>query len=127
MKSTTMWAVLRWLTAAALIVYAFLALNYTLFSIMATVAPPTNEYHEAWAFEVYAWTGYSAALLCAAALAAINLRPNFPYLKSKWNVLFVVIALIAIAWPRAHHFLEVDRCLDAGGSWNDTSQRCARQ
>jgi hypothetical protein len=94
---------------------------------MATVAPPTNEYHEAWAFEVYRSFGSSVAFLCATVLAAINLRPRLPYLKNKWNVLFVSIALIAVVWPRAHHFLEVDRCLDGGGKWDAIYQRCDRQ
>lgn len=112
MKPTTIWAILRWLTALGLFIGAGFALNYTLFSIMAPAAPPTNEYPEAWAFEVYHWLGYSVALLCGTILAAVNLRAGLPYWRSKWNALLVCIALVAIVWPRAHHFLEVDRCLD---------------
>lgn len=124
MKPATIWAIFRWLAIATLLAGAFLAANHALFSIMATVAPPTNQYPEAWAFEVYTWTGISVVLLCATVIAAVNLRPGLPYLRSKWNVLLLAIALVAIVWPRAHHWLEVDRCLDAGGKWDEAYKRC---
>ena len=124
MKPLKIWAISRWLFASVLLIWTYLAVNHTLFSIWATVAPPSNKYPEAWAFEAYTWMGYSVARLCLAIAVAINLRQGFPYWRSKWNFVLVAIALTGLIWPRAQHMLEIDRCLDAGGRWHETYQRC---
>jgi hypothetical protein len=40
--------------------------------------------------------------------------------------LIVAALLAAIAMPRVRRFLEVDSCLDRGGSWDYEQQRCIR-
>jgi hypothetical protein len=43
-------------------------------------------------------------------------------------VVVVVATLLAILWlfgiPVASRWLTIDRCLDAGGRWNDTTAAC---
>ena len=124
MKPTAIWSILRWLITAASVLWGLLATNYVFFCIMATAAPPTNKYPEAWAFEAYSWMGYAVALFCLSIAVALNLRQGFPYWRSKWNILLIVVALIALIWPRANHAVAVDKCLDSGGRWHETYQRC---
>ena len=62
------YSLVRWTIVLALLVGAFFAPNRALFSIMATAAPPTNEYPAAWAYEFYMSAGHFLALIAAAIL-----------------------------------------------------------
>jgi len=120
------WKLARWTLGLAVLIWALLALNHAMFSVMATAAPPTNEHPEFWAYEVYRHLGYSLALFAAAIFIVLNLRKGFPYLKRKRNILLFGIAVFGLLAPRVDHFFDVDRCLDRGGRWNYDFQVCER-
>jgi len=47
----------------------------------------------------------------------------------KRRLVYLVATAIIVAgggWGAQHWFLNVDRCLDAGGSWNHQTDRCDR-
>jgi|GEM_PF-2145422 len=120
------YSLVRWTIVIALLAGAFFALNRALFSIMATAAPPTNEYPDAWAYEFYLSAGHLLALLAAATFVAVNLRKGFPYLKRKWTVVLVCLIALGIIVPRANQFLSVDSCLDSGGCWDYQANVCRK-
>jgi hypothetical protein len=39
---------------------------------------------------------------------------------------WIVLAVVFLVWfvPKAREFLAIDKCLDAGGAWNDAMHRC---
>ena len=44
-------------------------------------------------------------------------------MKKALIVALIISLLIAVAWI-ARDYLTVDRCLDQGGRWNETSHEC---
>lgn len=118
------WTVARWSLAIAAIALALLSANQAFYSAWQTAAPPGNEFPEAWAYEARKWLGYTIAWLVTAVLAVINLRRGWPYLRSKWNIVLLIVGILAVGYPRAWHFLQVDACLDRGGRWDYEQQSC---
>ena len=119
-----LWTVARWSLAIIAVAFALLSANQALFSISQTAGPAGSAYPEAWAYEARKWLGYTMAWLVTAVLAAINLRRGWPHLRSKWNIVLLIAVMLAVGYPRARHFLEVDACLDQGGRWSYEGQRC---
>lgn len=126
MTPKTSWTLIRWLISIALAIVALLVVNYAFYSAWQTVAPPGNKTPEAWKYEAVKSFWLFISLLSVTVLTAINLRPGWPHLRSKWTMLFLAVAVLGVVYPRAHHFLEVDRCLDSGGRWHYMRQICQK-
>lgn len=124
MQQRFYFGLVRWIVAASAVALALLYFNFAAFSAWQTAAPGGYEYPEAWAYSAYLAAGHSAVFLCVAVLVAINVRPGWPHWRSKWNFLLLGGVVIAIGWPRAWHYLQIDRCLDAGSAWDYQYERC---
>ena len=114
----------RWFVTGSAVVAGLWFLNAAFFSAWQTATPSGSEHTNVWAYSAYKAFGYSIALLCAAALAALNLRPGRSRVRSLWSVVILLCLLGALLWPRWWHFWEVDGCLDAGGAWDEAYERC---
>jgi hypothetical protein len=102
-----------------------LYLDHSLFSAWQTAAAPGYQHPEVWEYSAYLSTGNGVALICIGILAAVNVRRRWPNLRSKWNLFLVGGALVALIWPRAWHFMEIDACLDSGSKWDYEYERCS--
>jgi hypothetical protein len=47
-------------------------------------------------------------------------------LRLKILIFVIACALALWWWPSARRWLAIDRCLDAGGRWDEVGERCER-
>ena len=126
MTRDRLWTYSRWLVSITAVAAALLILNYAAVSAWQTATLPGAEHPAVWRYAAYESFGQSISLLAVAILAAINIRPGWPYLKGKWTAGFLLVAILGILYPRIDHFLAIDKCLDAGGAWDYERQVCLR-
>lgn len=120
------WTIIRWLVSLAAVACSLLVMNYAAYDAWKTAALPGNEFPEAWKWEAFELFWQSIALLAVAVLAAINIRPRWPYLRTKWTAFFTLVVIFGVVFPRAAHFIEIESCFDIGGRWDHESQVCKR-
>ena len=114
----------RWSATVLAVILALILLNSAIFAAWQTAAPRGYQNPGAWTFAAYRAFGHSLALICCAVFTAINVRPAWPYIRSKWNIAILIVCLASIIWPRWWLFWRVDECLDAGGAWDFELQEC---
>ncbi|NIW57121.1 MAG: hypothetical protein GWN21_18290 [Gammaproteobacteria bacterium] len=85
-----------------------------------------DEFPEALKWKAFEYLWQSVALLAVAAMAAINIRPGWPHLRSKWTAFCVLVIVFGLLFPRAVYYVEVKKCLDIGGKWNNQAELCKR-
>lgn len=124
MHARYVYAVIRWVSALALLVTAGLYFNYTLFSVWQTAAPSGYERPDIWAYEAYRSFGRGMAFIFLSALVALNIRPGWRHLRSKWNLFLFGAVLVSLFLPATWHFLSIDSCLDRGGMWDYEFGQC---
>ena len=69
--------------------------------------------------------GNAVSLCLVASLLFLNIRVGWPYLRSRFTLILAIGVAVAFVWPRASHFVDVDRCLDSGGMWNAKAESCS--
>ena len=124
MRERVIYASVRWVLALGALVMAYLYFNYAFFSAWQTGAPNGWERPDVWEYEAYRSFGRSLAFASCAIIVALNIRPGWPRIRSRWNLLLGGVALAAVLIPPAMRFLSIDGCLDSGGSWNYEFERC---
>jgi len=118
------YAAARWILALGALVMAYLYFNYAAFSAWQTGAPNGWEHPDAWVYVAYRSFGRSLAFVSCAIIVVLNVRPGWPRIRSRWNLLLVGVALVAVLVPPAMRFLAIDSCLDLGGAWNYEFEHC---
>jgi hypothetical protein len=112
-----------WLVLGAAAVWALLLLNGAVFAAWMAGGPP-NPYPQGWAM----LSQSRLAWACAVAIGGIALfriiqdMPT-PGRLTRW---LAVVAIVFAMWPSASKFIQIDRCLDNGGRWNDEGFQCER-
>jgi hypothetical protein len=124
MRSRYIYAAIRWILSLGAIVMAYLYFNYAIFSAWQTAAPAGWERPDSWVYEAYSSFGRSLAFVLCAAIVALNVRPGWPRIRSRWNLFLIGVALAAVLLPPALRFLAIDDCLDAGGRWDYEFENC---
>jgi hypothetical protein len=103
---------------------AALNANAMLFGAWQTAAPPGWDNSEPWAYAARKFLGNSIALCLLGFGLFLNIRPRWPYLKSRYTWILAAGALLAFLLPRATHFFEIDGCLDRGSKWDYAIEKC---
>jgi hypothetical protein len=124
MSSKSLFALFRWGLTVGLVLMAYYYFSYAMDAWMQTAAPGGSDQAAAWAYEAYDAFGRTVALLTCAFMALVNVRPGWPYLRSRWNLLLTGVALAAFFIPPAMRYFTIDGCLDAGGSWDYDRSVC---
>ena len=109
---------MRWILLAYNLFKAALGIRSIVF-LSQLNRPPENIADIAWEIGSYAF-----ASVLMGAVVFLNIRPGWPYLRSRYTWLLVLGIVLAVVWPSVAEFFAVDSCLDAGGMWNDKIGRC---
>jgi hypothetical protein len=114
-------SIARWTVLFLGIGLALVYLNSAAYSWWASWGPPTN-IPDAWRHRAFA---HFCLAMTAISFAFALFRTLGPSLRAD-RVVWISLAVGAAFWagPSAAGFIEVDRCLDAGGCWNRGAFRC---
>ncbi len=120
----TKFAILRWTALCLGLAVACYWFAVSIHSAWQTVAPPGEKNPMPHVYASYEYLGQLGATLSASVLLFLNVRPNYPYLRSRWTIGLLVLGLTSLTFPSMHYHMAIDRCLDNGGRWSYTSETC---
>jgi hypothetical protein len=112
---------LAWLTLVVALVWALLLLNSAMFSAWMSGGPP-NPFPEAWATRSKWQLAWSASVAVGGLAVFRVVRGG--RMRHGLTVALVLAAALLGSYPSANEFLQIDRCLDAGGRWDYGRLRC---
>lgn len=124
MTPRSLYGLVRWGLCIGLLVMAYFYLDHAIGALWQTAPSPEYEQTQTRAYEAYNALGRTIALIVCALIAFINVRPGWPFLRSRWNLLLTGVALAAFFIPPATQYWAIDACLDSGGMWDHENGIC---
>lgn len=125
MRTTLGYGIVRWSLVLVLLVIACLYLADAVVSAWQTAAPAGAERAGIWSYLAYRSFGRGLAAIFLAVLASLNIRSDWPNLRSMWNLFLGGAVLASLLVPSAWRLLSIDACLDSGGSWDYEYELCS--
>lgn len=96
-------------------------LNGAAFSGWMSSGPP-NPYQQGWAFRSQMQLIWAVSVALSG-LASFRLVREVPTLTRPTIALIIFAAAVGI-FPSVQEFIQIDRCLDSGGRWNNDGLQC---
>ena len=112
----------RWIVLIGGVLLGLLYLNGAAGSWWVSWGPP-NEYPKAW--EQQAIVQFGLAVVCFVTGPTL-----FVFLKDKRSKLvyvWLIVVLLCLGYPEAREWMDIDKCLNAGGAWRNSHFDCRFQ
>jgi len=114
---------LRWTILILAVAGGLFLLNSAFFCAWVSGGPP-NDYPKVWLHQSYVYFGYSGALIATGILCFVRLREQFVWKKSIAFYLWITFTIYCLSGPVIRKHILIDKCLDAGGKWDQSHFVC---
>ena len=119
-------AITRWVLMLLLVAAGLLYLNSTVYSFWVAGGPPTD-IPNAWRHRGAVHFGFSVALIATAVLVFRIVRAGQKINRSRPVVVWLIVLAVSLGYAPVKKLLQVDKCLDSGGEWNERGYACHKE
>ena len=113
----------RWIVLVGGVLLGLLYLNGAAGNWWISWGPP-NEYAKVWEQRAIIQLGLAVVCFVTGATLFVLLKDVSAFKRSGLKYAWLVIVLLTLGYPKAREWLEIDKCLDAGGAWRSSHFDC---